>query len=395
MTGHLPSGIRHVDGSTLGGWHGGLLELALDPERIASGLALEGLRRDRTGAWWRGMEVELGRDAAGTVTVSGYGSDALRRRAGVVTRDERSSWFVEPLDDPSELVSSWTTTDTVLAGTTHVAGGFVHRGAEVRRLRSFEPHGSRTVGDGTSIAFEGECGDEVVVGSGDRLGWMQKGGLLDGLPVVVWAERDGRSWVVGDRAPRDARRGARRIEISTDCWPRPLRGWWCDSARVEVLFASERAWQDPVPPFLLQGRYGRALGHELHLTDLPQRPDTALPVDAPWGLTDLTTPVPVLDEPYSFVTPSAGTAVLSAEPETRSCRVLRTSGLVAGRPVVLDAPWASMASRRSTVVRGDGPVPGAWTTETGRLIEPVADERGWTAQVLVDDLVDVRTEVIG
>jgi len=83
-----------------------------------------------------------------------------------VTRDERSSWFVEPLDDPSEIVSSWTTTDTVLAGTTHVAGGIV---------------------------------------------------------------------------------------------------------------------LDPVPPFLLQGRYGRALGHELHLTDLPQRPDTALPVDAPWG----------------------------------------------------------------------------------------------------------------
>jgi hypothetical protein len=41
----LPSGIRHVDGSTLGAT-----------------------------------------------------SDALRRRAGVVTRDERSSWFVEPLD---------------------------------------------------------------------------------------------------------------------------------------------------------------------------------------------------------------------------------------------------------------------------------------------------------
>jgi hypothetical protein len=46
------------------------------------------------------------------------------------------------------------------------------------------------------------------------------------------------------------------------------------------------------------------------------------------------------------------------------------------------------------VVRGDGSVPGAWTTETGRLIEPVAYERGWTAQVLVDDLVDVCTEVV-
>jgi hypothetical protein len=388
----LPSGIRHVDGSALAGRPGGLLELALDPERIASGLALEGLRRDRTGAWWRGMEVELGRDAAGTVTVSGYGSDALRRRAGVVTGDERSSWFVEPLDDPSELVSSWTTTDTVLAGTTHVAGGIVHRGAELRRLRSLEPHGSLSSGDGTSIAFEGEDGDEVVVASSDRLGWVQKGGLVDGLPVMVWAERDGRSWVVGDRAPRDARRAAARMENSTDCWPRPLRGWWCDSARVEVLFASERAWQSPVPPFLLHGTYGRALGHELHLTGVPQRPDTALPLDAPWGLTDLTTPVPVLDEPYSFVTPATGVAVLSAEPE--SCRVLRTTGLLSGRAVVLDGPWALMASRRSLVVRGDGSVPGAWTTETGRLIEPVADERGWTAQVLVDDLVDVCTEVV-
>jgi hypothetical protein len=215
----LPSGIRHVDGSALAGRSGGLLELALDPERIASGLALEGLRRDRTGAWWRGMEVELGRDAAGTVTVSGYGSDALRRRAGVVTGDERSSWFVEPLDDPSELVSSWTTTDTVLAGTMHVAGGIVHRGGELRRLRSFEPHGSLSAGDATSIAFEGEDGDEVVVASGDRLGWIQKGGLVDGLPVMVWAERDGRS-------------GSRRAAWSTVCpsWSGPNgtagRGSW-------------------------------------------------------------------------------------------------------------------------------------------------------------------------
>lgn len=102
----VPSGIRRVDGSALAGRPGGLLELALDPERIASGLALEGLRRDRTGAWWRGTEVELGRDAAGTVTVSGYGSDALRRRAGVVTGDSRRSLMVRG-DGP--VPGAWTT----------------------------------------------------------------------------------------------------------------------------------------------------------------------------------------------------------------------------------------------------------------------------------------------